>query len=164
MAEKTETKMQNDTKVPQGDRKSEQVSNELRQKEIAAQEAIDKEMDSRKTPEQREAAKAEREADDARAQLAEAERQERGSDELATVETAKITGPLDPAMPAGDHMAQKFGNDPENPHIAKGEHADPEKATVRLKRITPDVPEGPVKTVVHPEMVGDYLRAGWEPE
>lgn len=117
--------------------------------------------DDNRTAEQKKADEAERKADDARAKAEQTRIEEAGSIEPMTAEQAKthIPAPL-LGMPASAHLAQKFGNDPANPQLAPGLDPD-EGATVRLERITPDVQDGPVVVMVHPEMVGDYLRAGW---
>jgi hypothetical protein len=118
------------------------------------------EADAR-TPEQKKIDDAAQKADDERAKAEQARTEARDGAGPMTAEEAKVHVPaslLD--LPAGAHHAQKFGNDPANPQLAPGLNPD-EGATVRLTRITPDVPGGPVVTMVHPEMVGDYLRAGW---
>lgn len=81
--------------------------------------------------------------------------------ELHTVYGAKVLAIVPPETLAGDHMAQNFGNDPENPKTAGNLQGD---GKVRMSRITPDVPNGPVVIEVHPDMVGDYARAGWNKE
>lgn len=128
--------------------------------DIKVQEAQAKAGDAKKSPEQLEVDKAAAEADQAHRKAMDTALAALGPKEPMTVTDAKVMAPVPENMGAGDHMAQKFGNDPENPHIAKGEHADPELATVRLSRKMPDHPDM-VYTTVHPEMVGDYLRAGW---
>lgn len=130
--------------------------------EAKAIEAQSKAVDAAKSPEQRKADKALAEADDARAKAAEEAAAANAAPDRMTVAEARVMAPVPPDMGAGDHYAQQFTNDPENPHIARGEHADPEKADVRLSRVMPDHPQGVVTTVVHPEMAGDYLRAGWD--
>lgn len=79
-----------------------------------------------------------------------------------SVAAAKVMLPpgADPEMPAGDYRATKRGNDPANPKYARGVPLHDEGQTVKLSRVTPDSPV-PVYTWVHPDMVGDYLRAGW---
>ena len=67
----------------------------------------------------------------------------------------------DPGMDLGDHRAQRFGNIPANPPPAKGEHTDPAKMTTRMRLRSPNSPV-PQETWVHPDLVGDYARAGWE--
>jgi hypothetical protein len=118
------------------------------------------EADAR-SPEQKRIDDAAQKADDERAKAEQARAEAVGSIEPMTAEQAKahIPAPL-LSMPASAHLAQKFGNDPANPQLAPGLNPD-EGATVRLTRITPDVQDGPVVIMVHPEMVGDYLRAGW---
>lgn len=115
-----------------------------------------------KPPEVVEAERLEREADDARArQIEEANKGRIEAIRPTTVAEAKAAAaPLVGAdMRAGDHFAQKFGNDPENPKLAPG--LDPVQGrTVRMSRKTPDHPDL-VYEDVHPEMVGDYERAGW---
>lgn len=64
----------------------------------------------------------------------------------------------------GDHYAQRFANAPENPKLAPG--LDPDLPEDKLEKLVlsdsdhPD-PLNPKVTFVHPEMVGDYIRAGW---
>lgn len=129
------------------------------QDRTAAEEARLKIEAKEKTAEQKKADDAAAKADDSRAVAAAARVAETRTDPMTAGEARMIMAP-DPGMSAGDHMAQKFGNDPANPKPAKDEHADPDLCTVRLTRITPDLPE-PAVTMVHPEMVGDYLRSGW---
>lgn len=116
------------------------------------------------TPEEKAARESAQKADDAAAKAAEADRAARGTTKPMTVEDAKVAAPVDPAMPAGHHMAQKFGNDPANPKsipftLPNGQSV-PMESTVRLSRKTPDHADL-VHTTCQPNMVGDYLRAGW---
>jgi hypothetical protein len=106
----------------------------------AAAEAHEKADKKVKTPEQVAAEEADKKADDARAKAAELH-----PDKHA---------PATPAKPV------KRGNDPVDPAYAPGIPTHDEAQTVRLVRTSPDSPM-PVYTMVHPEMVGDYLRAGW---
>ncbi len=127
-------------------------------KAIEAQAKAD---EAKKSPEQREADRLRADASKAETEAA-AEAAAANAVPIAmTVAEARVLAPVNPGMGAGDHMAQQFRNTPENPKIFKAEHADPEKATVPLVMDAPDHPSGVVTTVVHPEMVGDYLRAGW---
>lgn len=67
-------------------------------------------------------------------------------------------------MGTGDHLAQRFANAPENPQPAPRLDPNlPEDQKVRLEITDSDHtdPANPKVTYVHPEMVGDYLRAGW---
>lgn len=107
-----------------------------------------------------EADKLEREAQDIQARLLAEAAEARGAIKPTTVAEAKAAAaPLVGGdMRAGDHYAQKFGNDPRNPKLAPG--IDPTKASVLLSRKTPDHPEE-VYEIVNTEMVGDYERAGW---
>jgi hypothetical protein len=125
-----------------------------------AAEARAKAANAGRSPEELAADKAEREADDARAAAAETAQRARGPVKATTVAEAKnAAAPLVGAnMSAGEHAAQKFGNDPENPKPAPG--LNPNAGTVRMSRKTPDHPDL-VYADVHPEMVGDYMRAGW---
>jgi len=134
----------------------------VQQAEAKAFEAQVKAAEASKSPEQRSADQARAAADEARRKAAADDAAANALPDRMTVVEAKIMAPVPDDMGAGDHMAQKFRNDPDNPHIYKGDHADPEKATERLRLIAPDHPSGFVTTVVHPEMVGDYLRAGWD--
>ncbi|NBB11816.1 hypothetical protein [Pseudomonas sp. SLFW] len=106
------------------------------------------------TPEQKKADAAAQKADD----LAAKAQEEQGSDERTADETlAGEVAVIDPEVPAGDHEAQVFGNNPLNPALAPG--LDPEVKTVRMVN---DKPNGSQAFAdVHPEMVGDYARAGW---
>lgn len=111
------------------------------------------------TKEQKAASEAALKADDARAKAAEAGREEVTGDTEA--HDANVLGTkVDPDMSVGEHMAQKFGNDPANPKYAAKVSTAEEAQTIRLYRVTPDSPT-PVYTFVAPEMVGDYMRAGW---
>lgn len=127
--------------------------------EKTAAEARAKEAEADKSRETKAAEKAEAAADDKRAEAEEAKREESGEGKADTVETAGVVAPHVPAdTPASDPLAVKRGNDPANPQPLPGLDGEP---TVRLTRITPDKPGGPVETYVHEKMVGDYLRAGW---
>lgn len=104
------------------------------------------------------AAESAQKADDARAKASDMDRVNREGIEPTTAVDAHTLGVVDPAIPAGHHRAQKFGNDPANP---PHDHTlDPRADTVRMSRKTPDHPDL-VYTEVHPDMVGDYARAGW---
>lgn len=102
---------------------------------------------------------AEQKADDLHAKANEEAGADANSAEPTTSVEAGTLAVVPADTPAGDHFAQKFGNDPANPKPAPD--LDPDAATVRMSRVTPDHPEGPVFTDVHPDMVGDYARAGW---
>lgn len=102
---------------------------------------------------------AEQKADDLHAKVQAEAGADNANTEATTSVEAGTLAVVDPSTPAGDHFAQKFGNDPANPKPAPG--LDPKAATVRMSRVTPDHPDGPVFTDVNPEMVGDYARAGW---
>jgi hypothetical protein len=98
---------------------------------------------------------------------ADAERDDAAGKDPAKVTTAK-EGKLASAVTApkqdmGEHTAQKFGNDPENPQPAPGLKDVDKDALVELHMTTSDNPDpaNPKVTRVHPDMVGDYLRAGW---
>jgi len=108
---------------------------------------------------QRKARKADQKVADLEAEAAQARREytEASGGETTADAKALAAALVSPVMSAGDHYAQKFGNDPENPKLAPGISGDP---TERLQRVTPDSPT-PIYTMVHKEMVGDYLRAGW---
>jgi hypothetical protein len=125
-----------------------------------AAEARAKADASKQSPEEQAAVEAERKATEAQAKADEAERHAEVAVAPMTAGDAKVLAPVDPAMPAGHHLAQKFGNDPANPKGSKPEHDDPELKTVRLVRQSPD-PRALIRTSCHPEMEGDYLRAGW---
>lgn len=131
---------------------------DARSAEIKAQEAQAKADEAGKSPEQKAADKAKAAADDARAEAAAVHAAP--EPEAVTVDEAKVHAPVPGDLSAGHHRAQKFGNDPANPAPANGDHADPDLQTVKLTRTSPDA-DAPVTTMVHPEMVGDYLRAGW---
>lgn len=136
------------------------AQDEAAQARVKATEAQAKAEDAGKSKEQIAADKAMADADDAMAKAMETQRANPSALPAATVGEARVAAPVDPEMGLGDHHAQKFGNDPANPKIFKGEQADPEKCTVRLVMDSPDPPHVR-ETWVHPEMVGDYLRAGW---
>ncbi len=97
-------------------------------------------------------------ADDSRAKEAEADRKAKGDAVETSVVDAKVMAPVDPNMPAGHHLAQKFGNDPANPK--HDDTLDPQSWYVRMSHQSPDHPFL-MYCDVHPEMVGDYARAGW---
>lgn len=128
--------------------------------EVKATEARAKAEIDPRTPQERKADSAEAKADDARAKAAEAAASADPAEPMTAGEAKALLPNHLLDLPAGAHLAQKFGNDPANPQLAPGLDPD-EGATVRLSRITPDSQDGPVVTMVHPEMVGDYLRAGW---
>lgn len=125
-------------------------------KALDAQKKAD---DAAKTKEQLAADKAKVDADDASAKAAEAEAAQATPQGVSTAADAKIMAPIPGDMPADSHMAQKFGNDPANPQPLPGTD-DEDGKTASLYRITPDSAE-PVTIKVHPDMVGNYLRAGW---
>ena len=132
--------------------------------QAAQARAIDaqtKANEAKKSDEQREADKARAEADKARAVAAEADASLVPTEPMSAIEAKIISPHVTDEMGAGDHLAQKFSNQPANPHIAKAEHADPELCTVKLTMVKSDGLGVPVVTTVHPDMVGDYLRAGW---
>lgn len=108
------------------------------------------------TDDQKKANESVRKADDLRAKAQ--EKMSSGKQLDHSVADAGVLAVVPPTLKAGDHFAQKFGNDPENPRLADGIKAD--ENLVQLSRVTPDVP-GRVFTSVPKEMVGDYERAGW---
>lgn len=152
------------------DKRDEDRKAKLAEADDAEREAVDARVrldeahrraaDSHLTDEQRELRGVQQEADDAAARAYEA-RRAAGRENPRTVADARVAAPVDPNLPAGHHRAQKFGNDPANPKGYKGEHDDPEKQTVRMTLRSPDTAE-PRETMVHPDMVGNYARAGWE--
>lgn len=106
------------------------------------------------TPEQAKADDAAQKADDLTAKAQE----EKGADERTADETlAGEVNVIDPEIPAGDHDAQVFGNVPQNPAPAPG--LAPAVETVRMVNDKPDGSQAFAD--VHPEMTGDYARAGW---
>lgn len=115
-----------------------------------------------KSKEQLAAEKLQQDADDKAAKAAEA-----GAAPVETVQsmaeakTLAVPEDADVAADSGHWRAQKFGNDPANPQPATADHSDPDQMTVQLTRKTPDLPGKLQTTWVHPEMVGDYMRAGW---
>lgn len=112
-----------------------------------------------KTPEQVKADEAAKKADDLRAAAHEAAAAE--ADAKAVPSTATDAGVLAivPAgTMAGDHVAQKFGNDPANPKPAPG--VDMTANLVKMVIQKPE-PEGKIYCEVPEAMVGDYSRAGW---
>ena len=139
-----------------------QSTEAVQQAEAKVLDAQAKAAEAAKSPEQRAADQARVAADETRRKAAADDAATNALPDRMTVEEAKIIAPVPPDMGAGDHMAQSFRNQPENPHIYKGDHADPEKATERLRLIAPDHPSGFVTTAVHLDLVGDYLRAGWD--
>ena len=107
-------------------------------------------------------------------ETAEAERQEQ-ADKAADAEKREKQDPTtaldaksaaalaDPEKDVGDHYAQKFANQPENPKTAPHlkDVADEDKVRMELTDSDHPDPANPKVTYVHPDMVGDYLRAGW---
>lgn len=146
-----------DTKVADAD-KAKADAQAAQAKALDAQAKAD---DAKKSDEQKAADKARADADRARRDAALKEASLTPSEPMTAVEAKIISPHLTEEMGAGDHLAQKFSNQPANPQIAKGEHADPDLATVKLTMVKSDGLGSPVITMVHPEMVGDYLRAGW---
>lgn len=140
---------------------ADKAQNEADKLRMQAEEARVKMEESKKTPEQRKTEELAAKADDARAK-AENLRREGGADGDTSVADAHVLVPMgtDPEMPAGDYRAVKRGNDPSNPKYAPGVSTADEEQTVKLSRVSRDSKE-PVYTWVHPDMVGDYLRAGW---
>lgn len=127
-------------------------------KAIEAREKADKAAAGATSKEEVAAQEAATALDDLRAKAAEEQGLVSAAQDPHTVYEAKVLAVVAPETLAGDHMAQNFGNDPENPKSAPGLKGD---ATVRMSRVTPDVPGGPVIIDVHPDMAGDYARAGW---
>lgn len=121
------------------------------QKAQELQEVADK---GDQTPAEKKADEAEQKADDSAAKAQELDSQsERGGE----VTTAGEVSVIDPALPAGDHQAQVFGNVPLNPAPAPGL-----TQSVPTVRMVNERSDGEVATAdVHPDMVGDYARAGW---
>ncbi|MDB5620523.1 hypothetical protein [Tardiphaga sp.] len=140
---------------------AEKAQDEATRLAAEAAEAQAKANEPEKTPEQIEADRLTAEADDAKAKAAEL-KPEGGDDGDTSVAEAKIVLPVgtDPDMPAGDYRAVKRGNDPANPEYAAGVSTHEDDQTVKLSRVTADSKE-PIYTWVHPDMVGNYLRAGW---
>lgn len=140
---------------------AEKANDEALALQAKATEAQAKADAPEKSPEQRKADDLAAKADDAKAKAAELNNTA-GADGDTTVADAKVLVPLgtDPELPVGDYRAVKRGNDPANPAYAPGVSTHPDDQTVRLVRVTADSPE-PIYTWVHPDMVGNYLRAGW---
>lgn len=105
------------------------------------------------TAEERAALKAEADADDASAK--EAELASSQDDEDAVTDASLNV--IDPEIPAGDVDAQVKGNVPQNPKPALG--LTETEQTVRMVIKRSDGPDSVAD--VHPDMVGDYARAGW---
>lgn len=110
------------------------------------------------------ALKAEENADDKNAELAEA-KNKAGEVEDATKagELKAYSAVTEPDRAIGDHHAQKFSNTPENPPLAKGLDPDAE-GKVKLVMETSDTlaaGKGPAVCYVHEVMVQSYLNAGW---
>lgn len=143
------------------------AADEAHKADVKAREAQEKAdaaaTDAGKTKEQVAADKAHQAADDKRAAAEQARTEEEAGTEATTAAEAKALSALrEPDRAVGDHHAQKFANTPENPQLAPGLDPDAE-GKVKLVLTTSDtlaVGE-PAVAYVHPEMVGDYLRAGW---
>lgn len=132
--------------------------------QAARSKAIDAQVEAdqaKKSDEQKAADKASADADSARAKAAKAEAELVPTEPMTAVDAKVMSPHLTEQMGAADHFAQKFSNDPANPHIATAEHADPALCTVKMTMVKADSMEQPIFTMVHPEMVGDYCRAGW---
>ncbi|QHJ00109.1 hypothetical protein GT347_20275 [Xylophilus rhododendri] len=111
------------------------------------------------TPEQKKADAAAQRADDLLAKAAEAGVVDEAAKAVPTTAVdAGVLAIVPAGTMAGDHRAQKFGNDPSNPKPAPG--VDMEAAKVKLVIQKPE-PEGKVFCEVPEAMVGDYERAGW---
>ncbi|AWN47139.1 hypothetical protein DK419_13130 [Methylobacterium terrae] len=141
---------------------AEKAAAEANAAQVKADEKAAKAAQAEKSREQLAAERAAQEADDARARAAEAAETE-GKTETgsATVATAGVLAPLPGDTDAASPRALKLGNDPANPNPLPDLPEVPDASRVHLTRTTPDVPGGPVEIFVHPNMVGDYLRAGW---
>jgi hypothetical protein len=141
---------------------ADKASNDAIVARVKAQEAMDKANAPERTVDQRKADELMQKADDARAK-AEEERVKKSADAVGhTAAEAKVVLPagVDPEIPASDVRAVKRGNDPANPVNMPGVSENPDEMTVQLSRVTADSPE-PVYCWVHPDMVGNYIRAGW---
>ena len=110
----------------------------------AAVEAHAKADQKAKAPDQAAAEEADKKADDARAKAA--------ALHPDTVAPVMFVPP--------ENRFMKRGNHPVNPVYAPGIPTHDEAQTVRLSHMSSDSPS-PVFVMVHPDMVGDYLRAGW---
>lgn len=146
-----------DQNKPTDVEKAQASAADARAKAVDAQAKAD---EAKKSPEQRKADEARATADKAAAEAAEIEAAATPDDPMSAAEAKVMSPHVHEDMAAGDHFAQKFGNDPANPKPADGDHTDPDKCTVKLTRVTPDL-STPAVTMVHPDMAGDYLRAGW---
>lgn len=140
---------------------ADKAASEAASKSAAAEKARVEADESKLSPEQKKVRDAEREADDARAKANQAARDAEGQDAESTVADANVLGyGKHPDLAAGHHLAQKFGNDPANPRPATNMPEVTDNGMVRLYRGTPDSKDL-VYTSCHPDMVGDYMRAGW---
>jgi dTMP kinase len=131
------------------------------QAQVAADDAQKKANDAaaNRTPEQKKADEALQKADDARAEAAEAAAKDDAAKAVPTTATeAGVLAIVPAGTMAGDHVAQKFGNDPANPKPAPG--VDMTANLVKLVIQKPE-PEGKIYCEVPEKMVGDYERAGW---
>ena len=151
-----------DTKM--NDPKSTDADKAKADAQAAQAKAIDvqaKADDAKKSDEQKAADKARFDADRAKSKAAEADASTISTEPMTAVDAKVMSPHITEEMGAADHFAQKFSLDPENPHIAKSDHADPSLCTVKMTMLKADSMEQPIYTMVHPEMVGDYARAGW---
>lgn len=162
-AEKTHAETQSEKTKDQKVTPVNKAHDEALRLQAQANEAKAKADEQKKTEEQRKVDELLQKADDARAKAAELSRQEGDSVEDTTAEEARLALPLgvDPQLPAGHYRAVKRSNDPSNPKYAPGIPTDDDSQTVKLSRVTNDSKE-PVVCWVHPDMAGDYMRAGWE--
>lgn len=100
------------------------------------------------------------------AEKAEADRIEAGANDTAettAVDAKALSSVQDPERSIGDHYVQTFANTPENPAPAPRLKDVGDEGKVRMELTDSDHPDpaNPKVTYVHPDMVGDYRRAGW---
>lgn len=149
--------------MPTQENDVEAAERKAREAAVKAGEASQEAKDAKRSPEEKKAAEAVAKADEARAKAQELAQIEADKGKVPTTASeAGVLAMLEPDILAGDHAAQKKGNDPANPQMAPG--IDENGPKVKLSRKTPDVPGGLVYAEVPKEMAGDYERAGWNRE
>jgi hypothetical protein len=131
------------------------------QKALEARAAAERDP---RTDEEKKADAAAAKADDKRAEAERLKDEEGANDEGATTaaQAKGLSAIAEPDRAIGDHHAQKFSHTPENPQLAHGLNPDAEGKVKLVLETSDTLAAGePNVCYVHPEMVGDYLRAGW---
>lgn len=143
------------------DKDKQKAADAAQKASVKAQDARNEAEDAKLSPEERKARELEAKAGLAKSKAAVAG--DTGPVEADTVKSANMLEMGDnvhPEMSAADPRAQKMGNDPANPKPAAHIPPDYDGPMVRLTMKTPDLDR--LREIdVHPDMAGDYERAGW---